>query len=272
MFDRNSILRIIAFGVVAVPFALLLIYFLHIEFQWTIASAATVVAVAVTIIFGILDLVLEPTASDSTEKSASNLIEDIFGPETEVELIEDTEEFGQMIKSAADNAVNSVERIHFNMHYVNRTENNFADKTVDHRVLLAKPIPAKHPTASGKTGTHTGFDTVYDSNIDTNPSKDQFIQRYELVNQMQEEGTWDNVDVKLYETTPWLRAAIIDGSKAGFLLLPSMYEGSKAAKFWTEDPNVIDTLQDIYDDVWHDPRTVDFEEWYEDGSNIQKSL
>jgi hypothetical protein len=268
MIDRNSALRIVVLGAVAVPFAVLFVYFLHVEFKMTVGAAATVVTVAVTILFGIVDFVFKSPKSETVEKPVPDLVNDVFGPETEIEQIEDTEEFGEKIQSAADNAVNSIDRIHFNMHYVNRTENNFTDDTVSHRILLVKPASANDLTTSQQTGRHTGFDTVYDSNIDTNPSKDQFIQRFAYIDRMLSEEKWDNVEVRLYETTPWLRAAIIDGSKAGFLVLPSMYDGSKAAKFWTEDPNVIDTLEDIYDDVWNDPRTIEFEEWYEDGSKI----
>lgn len=270
MVSQRRIVRVILLLLIAIPFAGLLVYFLQIEFGLNLNTAATVVAVIVAILFGILDVAWQSTDSESPEqKSAQELINDIFGPDTSVIQIEDTEEFAEKIQSAANSAVDSVDRIHFNMHYVNRVEDNFTDPTVNHRILLAKPVSANDPHASSQTGELSGLDSVYESNIDTNPPIDQFIQRFDYIHTSQEEDRWNNVDVRLYETTPWLRAAIIDSNKAGFLLLPSMYDGAKAAKFWTEDPNVVDTLESIYDDVWHDPRTEWFHEWYEDRSKLE---
>lgn len=270
MVSDRKIIRAILLLLIAIPFAGLLTYFLYIEIELNINTAVTIVAVTVTLLFGILDIVWRSTESGSSDqKSAQDLINDIFGPDTTVVEIEDTEEFAEKIQNAANNAVDSVDRVHFNMHYVNRLEDNFADPTVNHRILLAKPVSADDPHASNRTGELSGLDSVYNSNIDTNPPMDQFIQRFDYIQAAQNENRWDNVDVQLYETTPWLRAAIIDSNKAGFLLLPSMYDGARAAKFWTEDPNVVDTLESIYDDIWHDPRTECFQDWYEDGTKLE---
>lgn len=279
MVHHRTIIRAIVIIAVAIPFALLLIYFLQQEFNWQISSAAAVVTVVVAIIFGILEIMMgphrsgtadssEPGVSEDGEMSAEVLMDYIFGPETEIEVFEDTQAFAEKIQQEADDAINSVDRIHFNMHYVNRLEQNLSNPQIRHRILLVKPVYSDDETASGNTGQSTGLESVYESNIDTNPSIDQFIERFEFIDTALKEGRWEGTEIKLYETTPWFRATIIDQNKAGFLVQPSMYEGTKAAKFWTEDPNVVDTLGSIYDDIWEDPRTVQFEDWYDDGSKL----
>lgn len=266
MAQVRSIIRAIALISVGIPFALLLVYFLQAEFDWGVSASATVVAVVVAILFGVLEHTLEPSEqpNDDTGKSADDLINDIFGPETSVKGYEDTQEFAEKVQKEASEAVNSVDRIHFNMHYVNKVEDNLSDPFVRHRILLIKPIQSDN----GKTGDSTGFESVYESNIDTNPSIEQFLERFEFIKKVMRENRWKNTEVRLYETTPWFRATIIDENRAGFLILPSMYEGTRAAKFWTEDPNIVDTLQSIYEDIWNDPRTTPFEEWYDDGGKL----
>lgn len=268
MIKPQSIIRAIVFLVIGVPFAILLVYFLHTEFSWSISGSATLVAVVVAILFGVLEQTLESSepVSEGREKSVNELIYDIFGPQTDVELFEDPQAFAEKIQEEANDAVNSVDRIHFNMHYVNRVEDNLSDPSVQHRILLVKPIQENNR----RTGELTGFQSVYNSNIDTNPSKDQFVERFKFISNSMDEGRWNSTKVKLYETTPWFRATIIDESRAGFLLLPSMHEGTKAAKFWTEDPNVVDTLESIYEDIWNDPRTEVFENWYDEERKLDE--
>lgn len=278
MVRQRSIIRAVIFILIGVPFGLLLLFFLQTKFDMMISAAAAVVTVVVAIIFGILDHTLgvsesgigdDEEVSVDDEMSADELMDDIFGPDTELEIYQDTQAFAEKIQNEANDAVNSVDRTHFNMHYVNRLEDNLSDPQVRHRILLVKPVFSDDRSASGQTGELTGLESVYDSNIDTNPSMDQFVERFGFIQTAFNQGRWKETEVKLYETTPWYRATIIDERKAGFLLIPSMYEGTRAAKFWTEDPNVVDTLLSIYEDVWDDPRTTPFEEWYEDGSKLK---
>ena len=223
----------------------------------------------VAILFGVLELTLESSEPVNSDKgrSAEELINEIFGPSTDVERHDDTQAFAERIQTEAEESVNSVDRIHFNMHFVNRIEKNLSDPQIRHRILLVEPI-TNNQNVSNQTGKLTGFQSVYDSNIDTNLSIDQFVERFGFINKALEEGRWENAEVRLYETTPWIRATIIDESRAGFILLPSMYEVTKAVKFWTEDSNVVDTLVSIYEDVWNDPRTTSFEDWYDDGQKL----
>jgi hypothetical protein len=195
--------------------------------------------------------------SRSGQKTASELLDEIFGPSTNVEQVTDTEEFAERIQTEGNSATNTIDRIHFNMYFVNRIEDRaLHDPSVKHRILLVKPVQ------EGDTGTDTGLEIVRKSRIDTTPPSYQFEEKFETLNNRLQEDEWKNVEVRLYETTPWLRAAIIDGRKAGLLMLPSMYDGAKAAKFWTTDRDVTDTLESIFEDMWNDPRTVKFETWY----------
>ena len=263
MVRPRLIVRAIVSLLVGIPFALLLVYFLYSEFNLGIGESATLVTVVVVVLFGILEITLEPVRKHR-ESTTGELMEGIFGPKSHVEQYDDTESFAEKIQTEADDAVNSVDRIHFHMHHVNRIEDSLSDPTVRHRILLIKPTRSNR----GQTGDMTGFESVYNSNLDKNPSSDEFIQNFEFIHRCLDNDRWKNTEVRLYETTPWLRAAIIDESRAGFLVLPSLYDGSKAAKFWTEDPNVVDSLESIFDDIWNDPRTTPFEEWYDDGQKL----
>lgn len=187
----------------------------------------------------------------------SDILTGIFG-NSEIKTVSDSE-FEDLIKSHADSATKRIDRISVHMYTVDKQENEqFRNPDVHHRILLLKP------SKDGKTGTHTGYETgllsPYDDNdlLDINSFKQPFRHIYHSI----ESGNWENVEVKLYETTPWIRGAIIDGQYAGIIFVPTIQGGREAQKFWTENTDTVEIFTDIFEDVWTDKRSSEFCPWY----------
>jgi hypothetical protein len=186
----------------------------------------------------------------------SDTLDRIFGEDVEMRVFEDGQNFGEHIAMEADNANASVDRIHFHMGFVNTLEDNaLANSKIRHRILVIKPLRSEPGEPD------TGLDTVIDSPNDNKPPDYQIKEAYSTFQTMLETNQWENTEIRVYETTPWLRAAIIDSEKAGFLIKPGMITSTNQPKFWTEDESLIITLEDIFEDIWHDERTEDFLKW-----------
>ena len=116
--------------------------FFQVEFNWGISASATVVAVVVAILFGVLELTLESSEPVNSDKgrSAEELINEIFGPSTDVERHDDTQAFAERIQAEAEESVNSVDRIHFNMHFVNSIEKIYLTRRSAIESSLLSPL------------------------------------------------------------------------------------------------------------------------------------
>lgn len=188
-----------------------------------------------------------------------DLIDGIFG-NSGINPVDDSE-FENLIKSHADNASKTIDRISVHMYTVDKRENKqFKNPNVDHRILLLKP------TKDAETGRHAGYETDLLSPYDDNDLLDigSFKQPFRHIYHSLEHGDWESVEVKLYETTPWIRGAIIDRQYAGLIFVPTIQGGREAQKFWTENTDTVEIFIDIFEDMWTDDRSSEFCSWYEE--------
>lgn len=193
-----------------------------------------------------------------------DLLEQMFGPGADIEIL-DREEYENRLKTEVENASRSVSHISIHAFTVDRPPEQkiYESDGIEQRVLFL------NPAERGVPDTRNGIESLrispYDPDDLTTDGK--FRREFRHFYEEYTNGRWNNVEVRLYDTTPWFRGVIIDEQKAGFLITPSLYDGRKAAKFWTEDPSVVQRIIDIYDDIWNDERTIkDFETWYEEWS------
>lgn len=190
--------------------------------------------------------------------SRSEIIEGIFGPESGVRAVTDAE-FERLAKTKADAATERIDRISVHLYTVDKLENEqFRDEHVRHRILLLKP------TRDGNAGRKTGYETMLSSPYDENDlvGEDAFEQPFGFIYKRLVGGEWRNVEVRLYETTPWLRGVLVDDRSAGVIVVPTIQGGREATKFWTEKPETVAIFTDVFEDIWYDERTTDFVEWY----------
>lgn len=189
-----------------------------------------------------------------------DVVEGIFGPNAGVVPVSDFE-FENLIKEHADDAKRTIDRISVHMYTVDKQETQqFRNPNVRHRILLLKP------TTDGEAGKRTGFETDIFSPYDEDAILDQdaFNQPFSYIYNKIDAGEWKNVEVRVYETTPWLRCAMIDERYAGVIFVPTVQGGREAQKFWTDNPDTVQIFTDIFEDIWTDKRTTDFVSWYEE--------
>lgn len=193
-----------------------------------------------------------------------DLVEQLFGPEADVTVL-DREGYGNRLKTEIENASRSVSHISIHSFTVDRPPERkvFESDSIEQRYLFLNPVE------KGESDSRNGIESIRMSpfDLDDLTTEEKFRKEFSHFYENYTNGEWNNVEVRLYDTTPWFRGVIIDERKAGFIITPSLYDGRKAAKFWTEDPNVVQRIIDIYDDIWYDERTVDdFEGWYDEWS------
>jgi len=193
-----------------------------------------------------------------------DLLERIFGPEADIEIL-DRGEYEDRLKTEMENASRSISHISIHAFTVDRPPEQkiFESDAIEQRVLFLNPVER------GAPNTRNGIESLRSSPYDPDDltTDEKFRKEFRHFCEEYTNGGWNNVEVRLYDTTPWFRGVIIDEQKAGFLITPSLYDGRKAAKFWTEDPTVVQRIIDIYDDIWNGERTIkDFETWYEEWS------
>jgi hypothetical protein len=201
------------------------------------------------------------------DKYQPDIISGIFSPESSVRVVEDPIEFKNLIKPAADNAAVKVDMISMHMATVDKIQDKqFSNPDVEHRILLLNPL------AESENSNHrlTGIDAAKKSKFQDNEliTRDKFKRQFDWFYDNIQNSGWKNVNIRIYETTPWIRGVFIDNHYAGFLLTPTIQDGRRTTKFWTEDRNVVEILENNFNDIWCDKRTVNFEEWYEE--NIEK--
>lgn len=192
---------------------------------------------------------------------ALELIDGIFGPTADIDVVSDSE-FESNIKREADNAGEYIDRISIHMYTVDRIEEeNLKNPNIEHRILLLKPI------YEGEVGNKTGFGLLRNAYFEENPdlsSPSKFSDKFGSIYKNITEEKWKNVEIRLYETTPWLRCALIDGHYGGVIIVPTLYGGREATKFWTQDSQVVESFETIFEDIWTDPRTEPLVDWYEE--------
>jgi|GEM_PF-6404387 len=188
-----------------------------------------------------------------------DLLDGVFGPGAGVVPVSDSE-FEDCIKAHANDAKRKIDRISVHMYTVDKQETaQFRNPNVHHRLLLLKP------TTEAETGKRTGFETDLFSPYDEDAilDRDAFDQPFSYIYNAIETDDWQNVEVRVYETTPWVRCAMIDERFAGIIFVPTIQGGREAQKFWTENPETVQIFTDIFEDIWTDPRTTDFTTSYE---------
>lgn len=199
-------------------------------------------------------------------KYSSDVVGGIFAPEAEVSVVEDPLEFKNLIKPRADEAAVKVDMISLHMSTVDKIQDEqFSNPEVRHRILLLNPLAESHGSNSGMTGIEAAKKSRFQDNELI--TQDKFSRQFDWFYEKLQTDGWKNVSIKLYQTTPWIRGVFIDSHYAGFLLTPTIQGGRRSTKFWTEDKNVVDILENNFNDIWNDERTLDFEQWYEENSD-----
>ncbi|KAB1197247.1 MULTISPECIES: hypothetical protein [Haloferax] len=195
------------------------------------------------------------------ERYRPELISGIFSPHADVRVVEDSIDFKNLIKPAADNAAVKVDMISMHMATVDKIQDEqFPNPNVEHRILLLDPLAESNASDAGLSGIEAARRSKFqDNELITN---DKFERQFDWFYDNLKSEKWKNVHVRLYRTTPWFRGVFIDSHCAGFLLTPTIQDGRRTAKFWTEDRNVVEILENNFNDIWNDKRTVDFERWY----------
>lgn len=201
------------------------------------------------------------------DKYQPDIVSGMFSPESNVRVVEDPIEFKNLIKPAADNAAVKIDMISMHMATVDKIQDEqFSNPNVEHRILLLNPLAESDNSNHRLSGIDAAKKSKFQDNelITINMFKKQFDWFYNNI----QGDSWKNVTIKIYETTPWIRGVFIDSHYAGFLLTPTIQDGRRTTKFWTEDKNVVEILENNFNDIWTDDRTVNFKRWYEE--NMEK--
>ncbi|WP_336329997.1 hypothetical protein [Haloarcula sp. CGMCC 1.2071] len=191
----------------------------------------------------------------------SEFLDDLFGSETEVELIEDGEEYGRRISKAAEDAV-KIRRLSGNLEGQKNQDDYeaFCNPNVEKHLLVMRPEQSGNPI-----GKYTGNELI--RHLKTSLDADASLGRLEgmyhrLKTYASGEDDWENVTISSYWHTPWIRMAIYEdvhgNREAGFTFSPSVVDFRDSPLFWTEDSDLIAALNSYYDDIWTDERTVDY--------------
>jgi hypothetical protein len=195
-----------------------------------------------------------------------DVIGQLFGEDAGI-LVLEKEEYEEKLKDEISAAQRSVYHISIHAYTVNYAPERriFESSSVEQRYLLLTPEGTPNGN-SGVTGQRSGIESIRDSPFDPDAltRDDIFEEKFSHFYRHLTNGDWSNIEFRLYSTTPWIRCAIIDENRAGFKITPALYDGRNTIGFWTEDRDVVNRLIDIFEDIWLDERTEEFESWYED--------
>lgn len=197
----------------------------------------------------------------------AEFLDNLFGSETEVELIKNGDEYGRRIAEAAEDAV-KIRRLSGNLEGQKDMDDYeaFCDPDVEKHLLVIRPDPPEDPIgeyAGNELLRHLKTSRDSDARVGRLRGMYQRIKSY-----MAEDGDWNEVEIRSYWHTPWIRMAIYEDVhgdwEAGFTFSPAVIDFRDAPLFWTEDSDLIAALNSYYDDVWTDDRTVCYTEILED--------
>jgi hypothetical protein len=184
-----------------------------------------------------------------------DLLTGIFGPDTDVAVVDN---YGERIAQASENTTR-VDRLSGNTSTFDWFDerDTFANSDVENRILLL------NPESTDETGELSGNQAILHSDhVDSKHTEEGNFSNHQYIYQKLRSDDWETTEVKVYNTTPWVRVVLFDG-EGGFVMSPTLYDHSAATKFWTCDDKEVTTLRSVFEDVWTDPRTEPFRDWFE---------
>ncbi len=205
-------------------------------------------------------------------EAKKEFIGDLFGGTEKVELVENGKEYGRRIDAAAENAV-KIRRLSGNLEGQENQDDyeEFCDENIEKQLLVIRPEPPGNPIGN-LTGNELirNLQTSRDSDARTGRLKGMYqrLRSYDAP-----DGDWENIKIKAYWHTPWIRMAIYEdvhgNREAGFTFSPSVIDFRSAPLFWTKDSDTIAALNSYFDDIWSDERTKCYSEIIEDNDDSE---
>ena len=187
---------------------------------------------------------------DSKNISAEKIIGRMFGSAINshpVEIIKD-EKAETITNRLFRNAVNSIYSISVTGHYLLSMEKEILfDESIEKKFLFFD--------CDSKTSSDT-FESR--PNFGIQKSLIQYDKWYKILKNSK------NIKIRIYNTFPWLRGTFVDNKMSVFLMPLHFSSGRETVSFYTSDNFTIKNMLGIFKNIWEDPRTVDFEQFYKE--------